>query len=273
MNPYLEIIRPVNGVMAALAVIIGFVVSGGHIALSTELICATFAILFLLSGGMAINDYYDYDIDLKRKKYRPIPSGRISRKSAFAYSIALFVASMFFGYLINTISFIIIVAMVILLFVYSNKMSKSVFTGNIIIATCTALAFVFGAAANGNIFAIGVASLAGMAFFATLAREIYKDIQDLEEDNGVRETLPMKIGIRKATFISALALVFTIVLSPLPYLLGLFGEAYLFLIALVGAGFMYTAFRSLSSKNFSKEVLHCKALQFSALLIFLISSL
>ncbi len=273
MNPYLKIVRPVNGIMAALAVVIGFVVSGGSIALSSELVFATLAMILLLSGGMVINDYYDYEIDLKRKKHRPIPSGEISRDSALAYSIALFAGSMIFAYFINLISFMVIGGMVALLFIYSNKLSKKMFTGNMLTATCTGLAFVFGAAAAGDIFAAGVLPLAGMAFFATLAREIYKSIQDMDEDKLVRTTLPMKIGVSKSAAVAAFALVVAVALSFIPYLLGAFSQTYLILISFVNVGLLYTAFHGLKGNQFAMEVNYCKVFQFIALITFLISAL
>ena len=46
----------------------------------------------------------------------------------------------------------------------------------------------------------------GLAFLATVAREIVKDIQDLEGDTD-RFTLPARIGIAKSLFVTGILLV------------------------------------------------------------------
>lgn len=273
MNAYIEIVRPFNGVMAAIAVFIGYVVAGGALAFSNELAYAAVAAFLILSGGMVINDYYDWKIDAKTKRYRPIPSGRIKKNVAFVYSIVLFVVGIVLSYFINMMAFVVALIAAVLLFLYGKDLSKKVFTGNLIVAVNTGLTFVFGAAVVGNLFVSEVIALAGMALFATLAREIYKSIQDMKEDKGVRETLPMKIGVSKSTLIAAFALVTAVVLSPIPYWSGAFGDTYLILVGLVDIGLLYTAFNGLKSKEFAREAHYCKIFQFAALIAFLVGSL
>jgi len=38
---------------------------------------------FLFLAGMIFNDYFDYELDKKERPSRPLPSGAISKKSAF----------------------------------------------------------------------------------------------------------------------------------------------------------------------------------------------
>src|SRR5262249_16749136 len=58
-----------------------------------------FLVLLLSSScfylaGMVLNDVADFEIDRRERPFRPIPSGRISRRSAFGLGLALLVAGL-----------------------------------------------------------------------------------------------------------------------------------------------------------------------------------
>ena len=53
-------------------------------------LAAAVAVSLFYVGGMALNDVLDVEEDRKRKPQRPIPSGRISRRAAAWFAIALF---------------------------------------------------------------------------------------------------------------------------------------------------------------------------------------
>jgi geranylgeranylglycerol-phosphate geranylgeranyltransferase len=155
-----------------------------------------------------------------------------------------------------------------LLYLYAWRLSAAPFTGNLIVAFNTGLTFIFGAAAAGEVLSIPAIALAGMALFATLAREIYKSIQDMKADKGHRETLPMNIGVGKSSLVAAFALATAVMLSPIPYWAGTLSAKYILLIALVDAGFLYTAFNGMYSRNHAKEAYYCKLFQAAALIAF-----
>ncbi len=272
MSPYIEIIRPVNGVMAAVAVVVGYIVAGGAVW-GASIAYAMAAAFLILSGGMAINDYYDLDIDAKTKKYRPIPSGRMKESTALAYSAVLFAVGIMLSWLVNASAFAIATTASLLLVLYAKSLSKKAFTGNLVVAVNTGLTFVFGAAVAGGVLMTEVIALAGMALFATLAREIYKSIQDMGEDKGVRETLPIKIGISKSRMIATFSLVSAVALSPIPYWAGAFNTTYMLLISLVDLGFLYTAMNGMKSKDFGREAHYCKVFQLAALITFLVGAI
>lgn len=79
MNPYVEIIRPGNVIMAIIAVILVAILAK---SVDIPIILAMLAVFFAMSAGNVINDYFDYKIDLINKPQRPIPSGRISLDNA-----------------------------------------------------------------------------------------------------------------------------------------------------------------------------------------------
>jgi geranylgeranylglycerol-phosphate geranylgeranyltransferase len=187
-NPYIEILRPMNCFMASIATIIGYSII--TLDFSFSLILAVISTFIICGAGQAINDVYDAEIDKKVSKKRPIPSGRISEKSALNYSISLFLIGIFISIFINLSAFIIASFISLLLIVYSAVLYKKKYLGNAVVALGTALPFIYGAATAGTINSlIVVFSLS--AFFANLARELTKDFEDVKKDKGVKLTMPM----------------------------------------------------------------------------------
>ena len=82
---YLELSRPINGVIAFVSVILGAMfAAGGRLSFLDDsgVFIVALSALLLLSAGNAINDYCDGEIDRINKPQRPIPSGRIRRSRA-----------------------------------------------------------------------------------------------------------------------------------------------------------------------------------------------
>ena len=91
--------------MAGFAAIIGILIAKGFAVETAVLI---FLAVFLITGaGNVVNDYYDRKIDAVNRPKRPIPSGRISPKSALNYSLVLFVAGCLLAGLINQICLLV----------------------------------------------------------------------------------------------------------------------------------------------------------------------
>lgn len=57
MNVYLEITRPANAVMAAVAVLLMAIIDFNH---GIPIILGFITVLFATSGGNVINDFFDY---------------------------------------------------------------------------------------------------------------------------------------------------------------------------------------------------------------------
>jgi geranylgeranylglycerol-phosphate geranylgeranyltransferase len=266
-----SLIRPVNGIMAAIAVVVGFIVAGGTTA-PLGLAFAALSAFFILGAGMAVNDWADYDIDRRLKPHRPVASGRIKRGHALTLSVALFAAGVILAALVNLAAFLIAVAASVLLAAYAVRLSRMPVLGNAAVALLTGLTFWFGEAVRGFVFSPEVSMLALLALFSTFAREIYKSIHDMEADKRVRRTLPMLVGVKTSALIAGVSLALAIAVSPVPYWIGTFGTNYILLITLVDAGFLYTLITGLLNKDhlqFAKQARFVKVFQFAALIAFL----
>lgn len=234
---FIELMRLGNCVMALIAILIGFALSNGNnyslaalAALSGFLICA---------GGQAINDYFDASIDAKLSKNKPIPSGRVTKKEALWFSINLFILGNFLALSINPIAMNIALAFTFLLVLYPALMNKVKYLGNFVVAGGTAITFVFGSVATGGAAPLVIA-LALSAFFANIAREITKDIQDTNKDKDTKRTLPMIVGTNNSKMFIVTYYLFAVVAGLSTYILFMLNGFFLIFILLSSAVFLYS---------------------------------
>ena len=253
MKPYIEILRPGNALMSAISIILVALIDK---TLSIPVILAMITVFFETSAGNVINDYFDYNIDLINKPERPIPSGRISLKNARNYGYFLFSISTLCGFIIsymtdNWIPFFIVVFADIVLYLYAYKLKSTPLIGNLAVALLTGLGFVFGGYCINNPSIIMTSIILGFfAFVMTTAREIIKDIEDIEGDNAAgAKTLPIMIGTKIPAVISAILIVVDSALCPLLYFNHIFGILYLVIIAVSVILFIYCAAIILKSQD------------------------
>jgi geranylgeranylglycerol-phosphate geranylgeranyltransferase len=257
-----QLIRVGNCLMATVAVAIGYYLT----TMETNLVLgiAMLSAFLICAGGQAINDVYDSKID---KKSRPIPAGKISKKQAFNLSIILFVSGLILSAFLTTTAFAIALVSALMLFAYAAKLYKAKYIGNFVVATGTALPFVFGAAAIVETIPLLVIVLSLSAFFANLAREITKDFEDVKKDKGFKKTLPMiHTGMAKALIVSYYFI--AILLGIYAYFVFSLGLGYL-LITIMGAFiFIYTIILS-EKNNYSKSQSTSKKAMFVSMVAFI----
>lgn len=66
---------------------------------------ATLTLLFITSGGFAINDYFDRESDVIVHPKRPIPSNHVSPLGVVQLSILMFIARVIIALYINLLAF------------------------------------------------------------------------------------------------------------------------------------------------------------------------
>ena len=253
MNPYIEILRPGNAAMAAISIIlIAFIDK----TFTLPVIFAILTVFFETSAGNVINDYFDYEIDLINKPSRPIPSGRISLKNGRNYGYFLFLLGTICGFLIsyltnNWIPFLIVVFADIVLYLYAYKLKTTPLIGNLCVGFMTGFGFLFAGFSINNPHIIWISAILG--FFAvvmTIAREIIKDIEDIEGDESTgAKTLPILIGRKIPAYIAFILIIIDVILCPLLYFYNIFTILYLVIIAVAIALFIYSAILILKSQD------------------------
>lgn len=250
MNAYLEIIRPGNAVMAAIAVILMMFV--GHYYELPIIICAL--IVFVCTGaGNTINDVFDVKIDEINKPNRPIPSGRISLENARNYAFALFgigiALSFVDSYLVNSIwPSVIVVPAAVIMYLYARNLKAMPLIGNLTVATLTGFCFVIAgvviACATNSLKILFISIYLGLfAMFMTLAREIVKDMEDIEGDKqeGAR-TFPILYGKKVSSIISIILIVVTTLMCPILYIFKIFNLGYMLIMIIPIIIFLFSAY-------------------------------
>jgi geranylgeranylglycerol-phosphate geranylgeranyltransferase len=272
----LELMRYKNCAMAGLAAVIGAAIA--YSAAPGELLwmALVFLTVFLITGaGNAINDYFDAGIDAINRPDRPIPSGRISKNSAYRFSIALFVAGIIISYFIGSSHIPLLIAIFnsLLLYFYASFLKRKVFVGNLSVSYLTGSTFLFGGAAYGGKGIQVTLILFFLSMLATFAREIVKTIEDIEGDRkDGASTLPIKIGETRAAYVACAFGLLAVLLSPLPYFMGLFNEYYLVVVGIADIVFLYAMVQILR-KNPTSSSKYFKVAMFLAMLAFIAGSL
>ncbi|MFP4116543.1 MAG: UbiA family prenyltransferase [Candidatus Aenigmatarchaeota archaeon] len=237
MKPFLRLIRPVNCLMAAVAVLIGAYLGG--IASFGPVFLAMATAFLVTGGGMVINDYYDRDLDIIYDHEKPIPNGDVSIKTAIILSFILFAVGIYLSVWINVYALALAAVNSALLVGYAKDLQKRFLVSNITVSFLVGSTFVFGGLAVNNF--LPSVLLAAMAFFANTTREIVKDIEDKEADatKGVK-SVPIVLGEGKARAVSSSFSLVAILISPLPILLGIFGLFYGIAVVFSVAVFFYS---------------------------------
>ncbi|UZD22680.1 geranylgeranylglycerol-phosphate geranylgeranyltransferase [Algoriphagus halophytocola] len=244
-----QISRPINLLMVAFSQLMTafFLVestnSGLPVLQDYKLYLMVFSTSLITAAGYMINDYYDVKIDYVNRPGEVVVGKGIKRRVVILLHTILNISAIAIGLMVSPKVAMINFGAAFLLWLYSNKLKREPFIGNLTVAFLTGLA----------IFLIGfhyqksellVLTYAIFAFFLNLIREIIKDIEDRPGDrkHGCR-TLPIVIGFRKtkgvifliaAVFVCAILIVTFKLNRPLIFYyfsgLGLFFTYFMYLI-------------------------------------------
>lgn len=267
MNRFLRLFRIGNCLMGAIGVLIAcFIAAGsdlsGHI-LKAAVGCAV--VISFEAGGNALNDCIDCDIDRTAHPDRPVPSGEISPGTARVCGYGGLASAAILSAFISLETFPLVAAGAAVMILYETALKQRGFVGNLTIAVLTGFIFIFGGSIVGDYSQVWI--LAILAALASVGREIAKDIEDEESDEGSRKTLPMAIGKRKAAYVAAAFFVTGILLSFVPIILHTFGILYCSVI-IADIIFIYCA--SIVLKDAHKAEKLAKAAMFAALISFML---
>ena len=239
---YVIIMRPANVLMAGLAVLLVMLCMGFDMAALVYVV----PVILTLAGGNVLNDYFDYEIDVINHPERPIPSGDVSKTSAVVMFSSLFSAAFIVAYFISTCALLIVAYAIFLLLLYESALKKEGLPGNVTISMLVAMIFIYSGVVMSSL--VLTLPIAIMAFFANLAREVVKDVEDMMGDFD-RHTLPKKVG-RAAAFIYALGFILVaVVISPMPYMLGIYSFPYILIVAMADLIMVYGAVMSFSDAS------------------------
>lgn len=237
-----RVVRPANVVVSFVGTVVGALAA---IALSASLPPARLLFIALAAasaalvtaGGNVLNDIEDLAGDRVNHPERPLVTGEITLVGARRLAVALFASGAVLAVPVAIVeppvAAILAVAVAGLL-LYELRFKALGLAGNLTVAGLTGLVFLYGGASVG---AVGVVvPFAGMAFLATLSREVIKDMEDVRGDVD-RTTLPKTLGLARTSWVARGAIVAAIALSlaPLVWLVSWRSVVGLGYLGLVGA--------------------------------------
>jgi len=209
-------------------------------AMQMALIAAV--VVMLSNGGYALNDICDRAIDKINQPGRPIPAGRISVPNALFIGSGSLVAAVVLALSLSPWCIALTSTDAILLAAYATWSKRLGPLKNILIGYLVASGFLIGAY-NWDRIDPAIAVLATCAFFGTIAREMVKDVQDIEGDRyHSARTVPIMFGPSVAYVATFACLALCLILAVVPYGMGLVNNAYLAFI-LVAAGMFVIGWR------------------------------
>jgi geranylgeranylglycerol-phosphate geranylgeranyltransferase len=224
------------------------------------------------AGGNVLNDILDRESDRTNHPDRPLVTGAISVRGAKGLTVGLFVASVVLVIPVIPVAplvgVILAVALAALL-TYEFRFKSLGLAGNLMVAFLTGAVFLYGGAAVGNV--VVVIPFALMAFFATLSREVIKDMEDVAGDVD-RRTLPQTHGMGTASVLARASVAVAVALSPIPvltFLQGSLSVAIIYLGLVLAADALFVVSVLWLPKQLHREQTLSKGAMTVALLAFL----
>jgi geranylgeranylglycerol-phosphate geranylgeranyltransferase len=217
-----RLIRPINCIMMALAIVVGAILTGYSNLQWLNLVYGALTAFTLTASAMAVNDYYDFKIDSINEPKRPIPSGAVSLRAALLVTFFLTVIGFVFAYIVSFFCLLFAVGAWIIMVTYSTVGKRSGLAGNFLVSACVAAPFLYGGLVAVNAVRLNVLLFASMAFLSNTGREISKGIIDVSGDSSYNiRTLAVIFGEKRAALAAATFFVLAVCLSPIPVILGL----------------------------------------------------
>jgi len=206
----------------------------------------------LTGASMAINDYYDREIDAINEPNRPIPSGAVRPKEALSLAAVLSLVG-FAAALMTNISCLIVAMITWMIFVtYTTKGKRTGLPGNLLVSTCVVILFIYGGFVVENL-ELSVILFAAIAFLSNTGREVTKGIVDVEGDKSQNiRTIALLFGERTAAILASILSALAVSLSPLPWLWDLVSDWFLPFVVLTDVGLIISSIsllRDYSRKN------------------------
>ena len=248
MGSWWVLFRAGNSTTGVLGVLLGSMLALGGLPegkLASITALQAISVWTFMCSWNALNDYLDLEIDRVNRPDRPLPSGAISEASAKG-GIALMMAASLLS-IVGALGiakdiegevegwYPAVVIWIGALFLLTNYESSSSYSlrlkekglpGNVAISLSVGMVVLFGSAGMFDPFNLRTWSVFVVGALYNLAREIVKDIEDMEGDKG-RNTYAMRVGPEKARTVAWVLLLLTLASLLIPFGIGVFPELHL----------------------------------------------
>ncbi|MFZ1290960.1 MAG: geranylgeranylglycerol-phosphate geranylgeranyltransferase [Melioribacteraceae bacterium] len=249
----IKISRPINILITFLVVIVSAIICSNDFYFSQNIILTALSASLIAAAGNVINDIFDYNIDLINRPSRPIPAKELSINFAIILYVIFTALGLYLAYSISWELFFIAISVSLILLLYSYQLKGIILLGNLTIALCTTLAFIYGGVSVNNWQDAIIP--ASFAFLVNLIREIVKDVEDLKGDleNNIL-TFPSKFGLNSTRILLIILITFLIAFTFYPVLKAIYRIEY-FILALFSVDLILSyIIKILLQKDFKNKI-------------------
>lgn len=206
-SDYLRITVPYYIPIAIMGIFVGIATSGG--VFNFNVLLSFVSISAMIAAFNTFNGVTDFKIDLINKPNRPIPAGKMTRKTASLYSVILYAISLAIAYQL-TLQYLLITTLIgIVTILYSFpliRLRKRFIISNLCGAViygllCPSLGWALIPSNPLPIYILG------FTFLFSLSLSMSKDFEDFIGDKIHRiKTMPVVLGIERAKLVSTVML-------------------------------------------------------------------
>jgi len=247
---FLRLTRPLNCLMMGFAVIVGASLVS-PLNFTINLLLGFVTAFSLTAASMAINDYYDREIDAINEPNRPIPRGDVNPKEALIFALVLSIIGLIAAFTTSLPSLLVAVIALIISITYITKGKGTGLPGNFLVSASVVIPFIYGGLTVGQIETSTLLFVA-IGFLSNTGREVTKGIVDVEGDRSHNiKTIAVTYGERTAAVAAAVFSLLAVCLSPLPWLWELVSDWFLPPVLLTDIGMLVSSIMLL--RNYSRK--------------------
>lgn len=214
-----------NVLFGVLLVLTGGFLGLGKIQITDSLVIAMVSILVSCMGCVALNNYWDKEVDKIVHPLRAQALDSLTPRFAYLSGFFLFICAFITGIFVSTIFILFLIIGFMLFLFYEQRTKNRGLSGNITVAIALPLILISGGVAVNNPFPSSIIFFISVP--PVLGGEILRDIRDVKGDEMKRHTLPMSIGISAAKTLGIGLVVTYLFLSLVPYVMNLVNLWYL----------------------------------------------
>ncbi|MBI1972339.1 MAG: hypothetical protein HYS53_03490 [Candidatus Aenigmarchaeota archaeon] len=234
--PRLGFLRPLNFFFLIILAASGYFVSAGSLGVTGTLVKVTLSILFLTLAANVFSEFYSGKIYRMIKSFYPRPGGKGVSHSVIVSAIFL-LSGLVLAYSVSIYTASLYLLAAFLLSVYLSYLKNVRFIRSIFISAAASVAVVLGADAAGPSSAAYF--MAVLLFFSNASGDMVKSITEGMKDRATflvnllkNFSSYVKFDENRTRKTAAASLAVFIILSPVPYAMGLVPLTYLAIITL-----------------------------------------
>jgi geranylgeranylglycerol-phosphate geranylgeranyltransferase len=199
VSAVLHLVRFIPCCVAGLLGVVGYMTQSSARSLLSPRAAIMFTSVFMTCASANVfNDIHDQRADSVQHPGRPLPSGRISGRTAWLIFVLVTVAALGFSLILGRAVALAVLCVIVISLLYSLFIKGTVLLGNIVVAGCSAAALLIGAIGARGVSIYVLLTYVLIALFM-LSFEIAKTIRDRDGDElaGYR-TVAVVYGLRKS---------------------------------------------------------------------------